>query len=139
MAYVKVLRSVLNHRSLESRQKAKELGVEGERIANQWLTEHGYTIIENNYQPKKHEIDLVAIEGGDLVIIEVKTRSETSFGRPEDAVDHRKRQYLIRMANQYVRSHHWLGNTRFDVVSIVMHDGQHEINVIKNAFNVMSY
>lgn len=139
MAYVRVLRSVPNHRSLESRQKAKELGVLGEQIARKWLAEHGYSIIENNYQPRKHEIDLVAFEGGDLVIIEVKTRSDTSFGRPEDAVDHRKRQYLIRMANQFVRSHHWEGNTRFDVVSIVMQNGQPDIQVIKNAFNVMCY
>lgn len=139
MAYVKVLRSTSSARSLESRQNAKKLGVEGERIAKQWLAEHGYTIIENNYQPQRHEIDIVAIEGGDLVIIEVKTRNESCLGSPEDAVDHRKRQFLIRMADQYVRSHNWQGNTRFDVVGIVMHNGQPEIHLTKNAFNVMCY
>jgi putative endonuclease len=139
MVYVKALRSVTNHRSLKSRQKAKELGEEGERIARQWLAEHGYTIIDNNYQPKKHEIDLVAIEGGDLVIIEVKTRNDTNVGSPEDAVDHSKRQFLINMANQYVRCHNWHGNTRFDVVGIIMRDEQPEIHLTKNAFNVMCY
>lgn len=139
MAYVSVLREPSASRSLESRQKAKKLGVEGERIAKQWLANHGYTILDNNYQPKKHEIDLVAIEGGDLVIIEVKTRNDTSAGLPEDAVDHRKRQSLIRLADHYVRTNNWQGNTRFDVVGIVMHNGQPEINLIKNAFNVMCY
>lgn len=141
MAYLKVL-STLNPapRSKESRQKAKLLGKEGERIAAKWLAEQGYIIIENNYQPKKHEIDLVAFEGGDLVIIEVKTRSNTDFGTPEEAVDHRKRQFLIRMANQYVKSHNWQGNTRFDVVGIVMQEGQQpQITLTKNAFNVMCY
>ena len=139
MANIKVLRSVSNHRGLKSRQQAKELGEEGERIARQWLAEHGYTMLDNNYQPKKHEIDLVAIEGGDLVIIEVKTRNDTSVGSPEDAVDHRKRQFLINMANHYVRTHNWSGNTRFDVVGIIMRDGQPEIHLTKNAFNVMCY
>lgn len=141
MAFIKVLSTCRPApRSKESRQKAKSLGREGELIAARWLSEHGYTLIDNNYQPRKHELDLVAFEGGDLVIIEVKTRSNTDFGTPEEAVDHRKRQFLIRMADKFVRDRNWQGHTRFDVVGIVMQDGQQpQITLIKNAFNVMCY
>lgn len=139
MVYIKIHRESPNNRSTESRRQAKELGSVGETLASQWLSERGYTIIENNYRPRKHEIDIVAIEGGDLVIIEVKTRNSNSLCNPEDSVDHRKRQFLVRLADQYVRSHNWQGNTRFDIVSIVMQNGKPEINLIKDAFNAMNF
>jgi len=139
MPYINVSHAATNRRTKGSRQQAKELGVEGEIIAAQWLANQGYIIIEKNYRPKKHEIDIIAFENNDLVIIEVKTRSNISFGEPATAVDHRKRQFLIGLANQYIKEHQWQGNTRFDVVSIVINNGQPEIKLIKDAFNVMNY
>ena len=95
--------------------------------------------MDKNCRYGRNEIDLVAMEGGDMVIVEVKTRSTTEFGLPEEAVDHKKRAILINLANRYVRDHRWHGNTRFDVVAITLHDGQPDFRLIKNAFNVFSY
>lgn len=139
MAYVKFFRPYINRLTQESRQEAKELGVLGEQLAAQWLVEHGYIIVERNYRRGKHEVDIIAIESDELVIVEVKTRSSDTFSLPEASVNHQKRITLIRMANQYIRSHHWTGNARFDIVSIVMRNGQPDIKLIKNAFNIMCY
>lgn len=126
-------------RSTESRQGAKETGVQGEQMAARWLEGQGYTVIEKNYRYGHHEIDLVATEGSDLVIVEVKTRTDTSFGNPEEAVDLKKRKILVNLANRYVKHHHWQGDTRFDIVAITIHDNQPVFKLIKNAFNIFSY
>ena len=139
MANVKFFRTNATPRTLESRQEAKGLGAVGEQLATCWLVDHGYAILEKNYRRGNHELDIIAMDGGELVVVEVKTRSDTLFGAPEDAVDHRKRQILVRMANQYIRSHRWQGTTRFDILSIVTRDGQPDIHHIKDAFNVMNY
>lgn len=139
MAYVKFFRTNNCNRTVESRQEAKDLGVEGEQMAVRWLEERGYVIIERNYRYGKHEVDLIALDGGTLAVVEVKTRGDDFFTDPEDAVDHAKRGFIIRVANQYIRSHHRTEEVRFDIVSIVMRDGQPNIRHIKDAFNVMNY
>ena len=139
MANVKFFFASQQSRSKESRQEAKETGVVGEQIAARWLIEQGYTIIDKNYRYGHNEIDIVAMEGGELVIVEVKTRTNTAFGSPEEAVNLEKRKILMRLANRYVRHHHWQGNTRFDIVAITMKEGEPQIKLIKNAFNILNY
>src|SRR3990167_2286028 len=74
-----------------------ETGRIGEAFAAQYLGDEGYGIIEQNYRTRFGEIDIVAREGGELVFIEVKTRTGEQFGLPEEAVDQRKQRKLIRM------------------------------------------
>lgn len=139
MAKVKFIRNYSNSRTLESRQEAKGLGVEGEQISTRWLEDKEYVILERNYRYGKHEVDIIALDHGTLVVVEVKTRGNDVFADPEDAVDHRKRGFIIKVANQYVLSHHRTEELRFDILSIVMRDGQPDIRHIKDAFNVMNY
>ncbi len=40
-----------------------------------WLAERGYQVIAQNFRRKSLELDLVAIKGRELLIIEVKTRN----------------------------------------------------------------
>ena len=126
-------------RSLESRQEAKELGVTGEQIATRYLVDKGFVILENNYHNRHKEVDLIALDQGELVFVEVKTRSTDYFMQPEEAVDHQKRQNLIRVANQYIRYHKRTEPVRFDIIAIVKNDKGTRINHIKNAFNVFNY
>ena len=53
-----------------------ELGKLGEELATQFLTEKGYEILEKNWRNKHKEIDIVAKDGNELVIVEVKTRQK---------------------------------------------------------------
>ena len=138
MAYVK-FHFAQKKRSLENRQEAKEFGATGEQMAAQYLEEQGYVILEHNYYNRRKEADLIALDQGTLVFVEVKTRSTDYFMQPEEAVNHQKRQNLIRVADQYIRSHKRHEPARFDVIAIVKNDKETRIKHIKNAFNMMNY
>jgi putative endonuclease len=75
------------------------------------------------------EVDLVAARGRLRVFVEVKTRRSRNFGRPEEAVDRRKRQRLIRAAAAWMRAHPVRGGrVRFDVIAVEP-DAQGELTV----------
>ncbi|MBI2616944.1 YraN family protein [Candidatus Gottesmanbacteria bacterium] len=95
------------------------LGKSGEKIAISYLTSLGYKIIDQNFRFRGGEIDLVALDGGSLVFIEVKTRKSEHFGRAEDAITATKRRTLIRSAHVYKLTHKNLPDSlRIDVVTI---------------------
>ena len=70
--------------------KNNELGLEGEKLATDFLKSKGYKIIENNYRYRRAEIDIIAVHKGTLIFVEVKTRSNFNYGEPEHAVDEHK-------------------------------------------------
>ncbi len=87
---------------------------------------------------KGGEIDLVCRHGEALVFVEVKTRSDETFGRPSVAVDSRKRRRIVKGAMAWLRMLDLPDLTfRFDVVEVVM-TGRPEIRVIENAFGLPS-
>ena len=128
-----------NTRTPEERREALEFGKLGEQMAARYLTDKGYTLLEHNYRRGHLEIDLIALDGDELVIVEVKSRAHDTLLQPEDAVDHKKRQALIRLANEYVKSHDRKENVRFDIISIISNDNGAELKHIENAYNVMSF
>lgn len=111
----------------------------GEQMTARYLTDKGYIILEHNYRRGHLEIDLIALDGDELVIVEVKSRAYDSILQPEESVDHKKRLNLIRLANEYVKTHNRKESVRFDVVSIVSNANGTEIKHLKNAYNVMSF
>lgn len=96
-----------------------QLGAEGEQRAAEFLERAGYRIVARNVRAGGVEIDLVAIRGRVLAFIEVKTRRSRSHGRPEEAVDARKRARLVRGVAAWLHQHPARGaRVRFDVVSV---------------------
>lgn len=110
----------------------RKVGFDKEEMAAQHLIENGYEIIERNFYTKFGEIDLIAKDQGCLVFLEVKYRSSTKFGYPEEAVDRNKMQKMIRCAGFYLLKNRIEEGvpSRFDVVAIL----GDEIKVIKNAY-----
>ena len=106
MAYVKFRFAPAKERSVESRQESKEFGVTGEQMAARYLEDQGYVILDRNYRKGHKEVDIIALDHGELVVIEVKTRTNEDLFAAEQAVDHRKRQNIIRVANNYMRRYH---------------------------------
>ena len=98
----------------------KNLGKEGERIAVEYLRKKGYRVIEENYRTRRGEIDIICEQRGSVIFVEVKTRKSMSFGRPEEAVDSRKRKKMAEIALDYLTKKHLNGRVdcRFDVVAI---------------------
>ncbi|HSH14230.1 MAG TPA: YraN family protein [Desulfurivibrionaceae bacterium] len=113
-----------------------ELGARGEAMAEQYLKRTGYRILARNYRCRYGEIDLIAEEGGNLVFIEVKTRSGAGFGHPLEAVDQRKRGQLTRTARRYLEENS-AGERfcRFDVVAISL-AGEPQLELVRNAFEL---
>ena len=139
MALLKFHTQRTNNRTLEERREALEFGKMGEQMTARYLTDKGYIILEHNYRRGHLEIDLIALDGDELVIVEVKSRVYDNILQPEAAVDHKKRQALIRLANEYVKSHNRKENVRFDIITVVSKEGGAEIKHLKNAYNVMSF
>lgn len=139
MALLKFHTQQTDNRTPEERREALEFGKMGEQMTARYLTDKGYIILEHNYRRGHLEIDLIALDGDELVIVEVKSRAYDNILQPEAAVDHKKRQALIRLANEYVKSHNRKENVRFDIITVVSKEGGTEIKHLKNAYNVMSF
>lgn len=139
MAIVKFRFAPQKERSVESRQEAKELGETGEQMAARYLEEQGCVILERHYRKDHKEVDIIALDHGELAVIEVKTRTNEDYFTAEQAVDHHKRQNIIRVANNYVRRHRRTEPLRFDIIAIVGSGATAEIRHTKNAFNVLNY
>jgi len=95
----------------------------------------GYTIIERRFRTRFGEIDVVADDGGTVVFVEVKAKTDAQFGHPAEAVTKPKQRRLVSMAEQYVALHH-LDNRpcRFDVVGIDLSAMPSTVTVYKDAF-----
>lgn len=111
-----------------------ELGKKGEKLAKQMLINKGFKILETNWRHDKDEIDIIAADGDEIVIVEVKTRSTDFFGNPEDSVDSKKENYLIRATESYLEVNNIDIDTRFDIVAIVLNSKETKIHHIIDAF-----
>jgi putative endonuclease len=95
----------------------------------------GLRLIERNYRIRAGELDLVMMDGAELVFVEVRFRSRTYFGDGADTVDHRKQQRLIRAARHYLRYRHSDDITcRIDVVSVTGTHYNLRFEWMRNAF-----
>jgi len=110
------------------------LGEQGESIAAMRLQQHGYKIIIKNWRFKHKEIDIIAQKDGKIVFIEVKTRSNTFFEAPSEAVTIKKQKLLIEAANQYLILNQIDLESRFDVVSVIIRNGREDVEIMENAF-----
>jgi putative endonuclease len=112
------------------------LGRRGEDLAHRYLRRQGFTIVARNYSlpTGDAEVDLIAREGEDLVMVEVKTRESAQHGPPDRAVGPDKQRHLVRVAREYTRSNDisW-ASVRFDVVTVVMRPHP-EITLFRGAF-----
>ena len=111
-----------------------KLGAEGEQIAANYLADKGYAIRERNWRFGKHELDIIAEKDDTLVIVEVKTRSGAFAENPEQYIDNRKIKNIVNAAERYIMRYDWNGDTRFDVIAVVVNGQKVEIDHIEDAF-----
>ena len=111
-----------------------EIGREGERIARHHLEQKGYRILEQNWHWHHYELDLVARQGDELVIVEVKTRGVDFLVDPEEAIDNGKIRRTVAAADAYVRRNDLDLPVRFDLVFVTMSKEQVEVEHIEDAF-----
>ena len=113
----------------------QEFGLLGEQLACNELEQRGYAIVARRYRTRAGELDIVARDGECLVLVEVKARSDRSFGDPEEAVTLQKQQKLVWMATDYLtRTGLHDVPCRFDVVTINSEVNPPVVTVIADAF-----
>ena len=96
----------------------------GEDAAVMLLEAQGYEILDRNYKCSCGEIDIIAVKDADISFVEVKTRKNSIYGRPCEAVDHRKQRHIRDAAICYLRDvckrQCVFRRMHFDVIEIVM-------------------
>lgn len=100
----------------------KAIGKRGEALAAEYLASNGYTVKERNLRISHDEIDIIAEDEKYIVFVEVKARAQTNinrlYGRPAAAVDHTKKQNLLRSVGEYLRREHPNKQPRIDVIEV---------------------
>lgn len=112
----------------------KEVGNKGEAIAQEYLLSLGYEILETNWRAHYYEIDIIAKDKSELIIVEVKTRSTDSYEHPSESISNKKIRFLVNAAEAYILEKDSHLDTRFDVISIIFNGKSFNLEHIKNAF-----
>jgi putative endonuclease len=126
-------------KSLSAPDRRRELGRRGEDAAARWYVRAGYRVEACNWRCSDGEIDLIATDGAVVVICEVKTRSSTAFGTPEEAVTAAKQRRLRRLAARWLSDQRAHGSptrsVRFDVAAVCGdRSGALVVDVVQDAF-----
>ncbi|QJW91744.1 YraN family protein [Spirosoma taeanense] len=111
-----------------------ETGKQGEAEAVRYLQDKGYEILTRNYRYQHAEIDLIAQKGKLLVFAEVKTRTNISYGNPEEFVNYTKARLVMKAAEQYIFAQNWQFDVRFDIVAVTKTGIELRIRHIEDAF-----
>jgi len=113
-----------------------DLGRLGEEAAIGHLKRSGYRIIARNVRNSYGELDAVAVEGGEIAFVEIRTRTDENLGSPEESMTPSKRAHIIRAALAWLQSKDWEDQPmRFDFVGVQFGaDGEPEFNLIRSAF-----
>jgi putative endonuclease len=93
-------------------------GNKGETLAADFLEGKGFQILERNYRFGHAEIDLIVQRGKWVLFVEVKTRSSSHYGEPEEFVDYRKTNKIFEAAEEWIFANDWKGHIRFDIISV---------------------
>lgn len=109
------------------------VGAKAEQLIRDYLSANDYEILEMNYRCKQGEVDIIAKHGKYYVFIEVKYRSSTKYGLPEEAVGIAKQRRISKAALYCLYSHNLPDTTpvRFDVAAILVDT----VHYIKDAFS----
>ena len=104
----------------------QQLGVAGEALAADLLTAAGLTIRDRNWRAAvdgfRGELDIIAMDGQTLALIEVRTRRTRRAGSAAESVGAAKRRRLRRLAALYLQAHPHSGPVRGDVVTVEVAD-----------------
>jgi putative endonuclease len=97
-----------------------ELGIKGEKIAADFLENAGYIILKRNEQVGHSDIDILARDGKTLVFVEVRTKSKSDRGMPEETLTKKKLDRMRKTAELHMALHRYDGLARLDAVCLIL-------------------
>lgn len=112
----------------------QEIGEKGEALARLHLINLGYKIIETNWHFSHLELDIIARDENELVIVEVKARQGLRYEHPSEAVTRGKIRNIVEAADFYLRENNITLETRFDIITVIFFNDGHELEHFKDAF-----
>ncbi len=117
-------------------KNTRESGAIAEQIAQAYLIKKGYRIVTANWYYCPLELDIVAMDGDELVIVEVKSRYGDGFDHPTEAISRKKMRQVIEAAEAYIQETGWEKDTRFDLITVVFTSSEnYELEHFEDAFN----
>lgn len=96
-----------------------EAGRLGEKLAADYLRRSGFSILHTNWRSTRFEIDIVALKNGLLHFFEVKYRSSTAYGCPEESVTPKKIKFLLQAIDAFLHQHRKHRDYRLNIISIL--------------------
>lgn len=111
-----------------------DLGKEGEDEAVRFLKEKGYRILHRNWRSGRWELDIVAEYGGEIIVVEVKTRRNKLFGNPEESIGEQKIRRIVASTDAYLRRFGIDLPVRFDIIALIGTEKPLEVVHIEQAF-----
>nr|WP_299345060.1 YraN family protein [Allomuricauda sp.] len=115
--------------------KHNEFGRFGEEVAEDFLRNRGYKILQKNYYYTKAEVDIIAQKDDTLAIIEVKSRSRGFFKDMSEVVHPKKIKLLVKAADHYVIENDLDVEVRFDIITVIKKDLGFEVEHLEDAFH----
>ena len=112
----------------------REIGGIAEQLAGDYLEKEGMQIIDTNWYHGHLELDIIALDENELVIVEVKSRNGIRFEHPSDAINNTKIKRIIEAADAYINEKRIDLETRFDLITIIFSGNDFELEHFKNAF-----
>jgi len=98
-------------------------GTIGEKMAERYLKEKGFTILHRNWRYTHWEVDIIAELNGKLHFVEVKTRTTMTFGFPEEDVSRKKIINLMNAGEEFLLQFPQWKIIQFDIISVMMTKG----------------
>lgn len=115
--------------------KHNETGENGESLAAEMLQQKGYAILHRNWRCGHKEIDIIAGCGDLALFVEVKTRSTTRMGFPEEAVSARKIRLIQEAAQAFMEQHPEYERMQFDVITFLINGAEiYEVQHLEDVF-----
>jgi putative endonuclease len=114
----------------------REIGSKAEQQACLFLQKKGFKLLEQNYNSRFGEIDLIMRDQNTIVFVEVRSRTSIEHGHAIETITRNKQQKLIKTASLFLQKKGWLYKvtSRFDIITIQLLSGQWQLDWIKNAF-----
>ena len=103
---------------------SQSVGQAGEEYTAEWLSHHGYRVIERNYHSRFGEIDIIAVNSQYIVFVEVKTRQSNGMVSVLEAITLQKQQKIITTAQVYLSQYQGNLQPRFDVAAVTAQGGK---------------
>jgi putative endonuclease len=117
------------------KETTKQIGHAAEQMAAEFLERQGYKVLSKNYRYRRSEIDLIVQKGTMVIFVEVKYRSNSTYGHPETFVSNSQISRIGQAATAFMEKNGLESMMRYDVVSVSLAGATPVIRHFTDAIN----